>query len=132
MHGENAREPARSLVQLFTRANGVASDDDGETTSRSGSARERTQRARIVTMSTKEAVRIGLFAFGYPTAIVVICRFVPVVRERRIKWFVAHELAVAAIVAGWALDDDTRAVVINGSWLVIAAVWYTLGGRRTT
>ncbi len=65
-----------------------------------------------------------LFAFGYPVSIVVILRFVPVVRERRIIWFALHEAAVAAIVAGWALDDDWSAVAINATWLVVAAVWY--------
>jgi hypothetical protein len=72
----------------------------------------------------------ALFAFGYPVSIVVICRFVPVVRERRVRWFVAHQLAVAAIVAGWAIDGDAMAVAINGSWFVIAWVWWALGGRR--
>jgi len=67
---------------------------------------------------------------GYPTAITVIARWLPVVRERRTTWFVAHELAVAAIVAGWALKHDTSAVAINGSWLVVAAVWYGAAGRR--
>ena len=36
----------------------------------------------------------------------MILRFVPVVRERRMKWLVAHDLAVAAIVTGWALKGD--------------------------
>ncbi len=73
---------------------------------------------------------LTLFAVGYPTAITVIVRWLPVVRERRTTWFVAHELAVAAIVAGWALKGDSRAVVINGSWLVVAAAWYGAAGRR--
>jgi hypothetical protein len=81
-------------------------------------------------VSAKEAVRVALFAFGYPVSIVVISRFVPVVRERRFRWFAAHEVAVAAIVAGWALDGNGGAVAINGSWLVIAAAWYGLGGRH--
>jgi hypothetical protein len=81
-------------------------------------------------VSAKEITRTALFAVGYPVSIAVIARFVPVVRERRTAWFVAHELAVAAIVAGWAIDDDVRAVAINGSWLVIAAAWYAVGGRR--
>ena len=80
-------------------------------------------------MST-DATATALFVVGYPTSITVIARFVPVVRERRIKWFAAHELAVAAIVAGWALDDNRQAVAINASWLVVAAVWYALGGRQ--
>ena len=80
-------------------------------------------------MST-DAVTTALFVFGYPTSIVVILRFVPVVRERRLKWLVAHDLAVAAIVAGWALKGDRGAVVINASWLIAANVWYVLGGRR--
>ena len=80
-------------------------------------------------MST-DAAATALFAFGYPTSIAVILRFVPVVRERRLKWLVAHDLAVAAIVAGWALKGDRRAVAINASWLVAANVWYVIGGRR--
>ncbi len=70
-----------------------------------------------------------LFAVGYPVSITVIVRWIPVVRERRIRWFVAHQLAVAAIVAGWALRGDVGAVAINGTWFVVAAVWYGLGGR---
>jgi hypothetical protein len=77
--------------------------------------------------SATEAV---LFAVGYPVSITVIVRWIPVVRERRIRWFVAHELAVAAIVAGWALGGDPGAVAINATWLVVAAAWYGLGGRR--
>ena len=80
-------------------------------------------------MST-DAAATALFAFGYPVSIVVILRFVPVVRERRWKWFLAHQLAVAAIVTGWVLKGDRRAVAINSSWLVASTVWYALGGRR--
>jgi hypothetical protein len=77
-----------------------------------------------------DAAATALFAVGYPTSIAVILRFVPVVRERRWKWLVAHDLAVAAIVAGWALKGDRRAVAVNSTWLVVATVWYALGGRR--
>jgi hypothetical protein len=75
----------------------------------------------------KTALEILLFAFGYPAAIIVIFRFVPVVRERRTRWFVIHELGVAAIVAGQALVGSAQGVIINGSWGVIAALWYALG-----
>ena len=81
-------------------------------------------------MST-DAAATALFAFGYPVSIAVILRFVPVVRERRLKWLVAHDLAVAAIVTGWALKGDRRAVAINASWLFAATVWYALGARST-
>ena len=68
-----------------------------------------------------------LWAFGYPVAIVVIFRYVPVVRERRIRWFVLHELAVGAICAGHALASNGQGVIVNGSWGVVAAIWYALG-----
>ena len=74
----------------------------------------------------------ALFAFGYPTSIVVLTRWIPVVREQRTRWFAAHELAVAAIVAGWVLRRDTQAVTINASWLAIGTVWYLAAGRRQT
>jgi hypothetical protein len=77
-----------------------------------------------------DATATALFVFGYPVSIAVILRFVPVVRERRMKWLVAHDLAVAAIVTGWALKGDGRAVAINASWLVAANVWYAVAGRR--
>ena len=83
-------------------------------------------------MAAVDAAQATLFGVGYPVSLVVIARWVPVVRERRVKWFVAHEMAVAAIVTGWALEDDTRAVAINGTWLVVAAAWYAFGGRRHT
>jgi len=78
-----------------------------------------------------DATATALFAFGYPVSIAVILRFVPVVRERRLKWLVAHDLAVVAIVAGWALKGDRGGVAINASWLVAATVWYALGGRSS-
>jgi len=75
-------------------------------------------------------VSTALFVFGYPTSIAVLTRWIPVVREQRTRWFVAHQLGVAAIVAGWALRGDTQAVTINASWLVIATTWYVAAGRR--
>lgn len=75
----------------------------------------------------KTFLEIVLFAFGYPTAIIVIVRFVPVVRQRRTRWFVLHELGVAAIVAGQALVGSAQGVIINGAWGVVAAIWYAAG-----
>ena len=75
-------------------------------------------------------VRAVLFAIGYPVAIVVIVRFVPVVRQQRLRWFAAHEIAVLMIVTGWATDGNWQAVAINATWLVVAAVWYLGAARR--
>jgi hypothetical protein len=74
---------------------------------------------------------LALFAVGYPASVVVITRFVPVVRQRRVRWFVAHQLGVAAIVAGWAIDRRWSAVAFNGAWLVGASLWWVLGGQRS-
>jgi hypothetical protein len=75
-------------------------------------------------------VSTALFIFGYPTSIAVLTRWIPVVREQRTRWLIAHELAVAAIVAGWVLRRDTQAVTINASWLVVGTAWYLIAGRR--
>ena len=69
-----------------------------------------------------------LFAFGYPASIAVIARWIPVVRERRLTWFVVHQVAVAAIVAGHALRESSSGVVVNGAWFVLAAIWYGAAG----
>jgi hypothetical protein len=53
-----------------------------------------------------------------------------VVRQRRLKWFLAHQAGVAAIVAGWAIVGRRQGVVVNGAWGLVAAAWYAFGGRR--
>jgi hypothetical protein len=78
----------------------------------------------------KAAIATVLFVIGYPVAVVVIARFVPVVRERRRRWFGAHEAAVLAIVLGWAIRADWLAVAINAAWLVAAAVWWSRARPR--
>lgn len=70
-------------------------------------------------------MRLVLHAVGYPVAIVVIARLGPVFRERRTRWFVAEEAATAAIVAGWAIEGRTPAVVINALWgFSLALMWH--------
>jgi len=75
---------------------------------------------------------VALFVAGYPTAVVVISRFVPVVRERRRRWFAAHQLAVGAIVAGWTIKGDPGPVIVNGAWLAVATGWWVSAGRSKT
>jgi hypothetical protein len=77
-----------------------------------------------------DVVRMALLAFGYPVAIVVITRFVPVVRERRLRWLVVHHMGVTAIVSGWAISGDRSAVAVNAAWLVASSLWYALGRHR--
>ncbi len=75
-------------------------------------------------------MRIVLFVVGYPLAIVVIARFVPVVKQRRMTWMVAHHVGVVGIITGWALSGDWASVAINSSWLLASTLWYARGGRR--
>ena len=77
-----------------------------------------------------KVVSLVLLALGYPTAIAVLTRWIPVVREQRTRWFAAHQAGVAAIVAGWAIRGRTQGVIINGAWFVIAAFWYLSRRRR--
>lgn len=71
-----------------------------------------------------------LFGLGYPVAIGVITRFVPVVRQRRGRWLAAHHGAMVAIVAGWALRGEVAPAVFNASWLAASSLWYLKGGDR--
>jgi hypothetical protein len=57
---------------------------------------------------------------------------VGIVGDRRLGWFVAHEAAMAAIVAGWLLAERPAVAAFNGLWLVSAAVWWFVGGRRSS
>ncbi len=82
------------------------------------------------TMSSPSPLSLGLFVVGYPVSVVVITRFVPVVRQRRVKWFAAHQLGVAAVVAGWAVERNWPSVAANGAWLAAAAAWWVHAGRK--
>ena len=73
----------------------------------------------------RATVALVLLAVGYPVAIVVIARWVPVVRQRRTTWFLAHAAAVTAIIVGWSIRRPI-AVLPNIAWLVVSALWYKL------
>jgi hypothetical protein len=75
------------------------------------------------------ALSVAVRLPGYPVALMAITTFVGIVGDRRIGWFVAHEIAMAAIVVGWLLADRPEAALFNGIWLVSAAVWFAIGGR---
>ncbi len=75
-----------------------------------------------------------LLIIGYPVALLVIARWIPVVRQRRRTWFLAHFAAVTAIIVGWSIRRPI-ATLPNLAWLVISTLWYRFGaprsGRRT-
>lgn len=77
-----------------------------------------------------ETAAVPLLAVGYPVSIAVIARWVPVVRERRTRWLVAHHAGMLAIILGWSLRRPL-AVPPNAAWLVASTAWYVRGhGRR--
>ena len=75
-------------------------------------------------------VAVALLAVGYPVAIVVIARWLPVVRRRRASWFWAHAAAVVAIIAGWAIRRPVAALP-NVVWLVASTLWYRWGASAS-
>lgn len=79
-------------------------------------------------MDARDAA-IPLLVVGYPVAVAVIVRWVPVVREQRTRWFLVHGAGMAAIIVGWALRRPA-AVPANAAWLVISTAWYWRAGRR--
>ena len=70
------------------------------------------------------AVSGALRLVGYPAALFVIVRWLPVVRQRLTTLFLLHEAAMAAIAVGWALVPRWSGAAVNGAWGVIAAGWY--------
>ena len=76
-----------------------------------------------------DAAAVPLLIAGNLVAIVVIVRWVPVVREQRTRWFLAHAAAMTAIIASWAIRRPI-AMAPNVVWLVASTVWYRFGARR--
>ena len=84
----------------------------------------------LSSISAGPAIAGALRLVGYPAALVVIVRWIPVVRQRLGSLFLLHQTGMAAIVAGWALVPRWSGVAINGAWFVIAGAWYLRGGRN--
>ncbi len=76
-------------------------------------------------------VSAALLAAGYPVAVVVITRWVAVVRERRATWFVAHAAAMTAIILGWGIRRPAASIP-NLAWLLVSTVWYRRSRPRPT
>ena len=76
-----------------------------------------------------DTAAIPLLVVGNVAAVAVLVRWVPVVRERRLRWLLVHHAAMTAVIAGWAIRRPS-ATVLNIAWLVVSTVWYCLGGRR--
>lgn len=63
-------------------------------------------------------------------ALVVLAQIRGVFAERRTRWFLALEVAMAGITLGWWLRGQAVGVVINGAALVALAAGWRL--RRPT
>jgi len=71
-----------------------------------------------------------LLVAGYAVALPILFRFRAVFRERRIRWFVAFELAELALVVGFLLGGRPVPAAINAvAGVVLAGVWWETGRR---
>lgn len=102
-----------------------------------------TRTRRIVTVAIVVGTLIGLSGAAegpawagvlrvpcYAVACGLIVRFTTIVRHRLVGPLIVHEVAMAGIVLGWLVSDRPPGALINGLWLVIALVWFVVGGRR--
>lgn len=78
----------------------------------------------------RSAAGLGLLAAGYAVALAVITRLVPVLRQRRRRWFLALEAATGCVAAGWGLRGRTTPMVLNATAVVgLAVAWWATGRR---
>lgn len=69
----------------------------------------------------------AVLVLGYVLAVPVCVRLVPVLRERRVRWFVALLVGTAMIVAGHAAADRPGAAGVNVVFFVLFCagwVWW--------
>ncbi len=73
---------------------------------------------------------VALLVVGYPVSVAVLVRLLPVLRERRRRWFGALVAGLSCLVVGWALLRRPSAAAINGVGLAAAATAWVWRGRR--
>ena len=67
---------------------------------------------------------------GYWLALPILFRIRKVFNERRVRWFVALEVATVLVVVGYVLLGRPAPAVINVlSGLLLAGLWWELGRR---
>ena len=78
------------------------------------------------------ASRIGvaLLVVGYPTSVAVLVRIMPVLRQRRGRWFGALVAGLTGLTAGWALLRRPAPAAVNLVGLVAVVVAWVWTGRR--
>ncbi|CAN5137925.1 hypothetical protein BH18ACT4_BH18ACT4_05860 [soil metagenome] len=75
-------------------------------------------------------VGVILLVVGYPVAVVMVTRLVPILRQRRWRWFVALEAATACIIVGFAVLGEPLGAVLNGAAFAgFAFSWWGRGRR---
>ncbi len=72
---------------------------------------------------------VAAFPVAYGVACAAIPRLRGIVAHRRTRWFAAHEVAMAAIAGGWAIEGELPPAAFNGLWLLSAGAWW-LTARR--
>jgi hypothetical protein len=83
-------------------------------------------------MTTSSAAGVGLLVVGYPVAVGVLARLVPVLRQRRRRAMVALEVATVGIAAGWGLRGQPAGVASNAAAFVgFAVAWWWTGRRQS-
>ncbi|MDQ6909613.1 MAG: hypothetical protein M3Z84_02325 [Actinomycetota bacterium] len=74
---------------------------------------------------------IVLLVVGYPAAIAVLVRLVPVLVQRRVAPFLVLESATACIVVGWLVLGSRPAAMVNCAFLVAFLIaWMWARARR--
>lgn len=82
-------------------------------------------------MTASSAVGVGLLAVGYPVAVAVLTRLVPVLRQRRRRAMVALEAGTVCIAAGWGLLGQAAGVASNAAAFAgFAVAWWWTGRRQ--
>lgn len=74
---------------------------------------------------------IVLLVIGYPAAVAVLVRLVPVLVHRRVAPFIVLESATACIVVGWSVTGSRPAAIVNGAFLVAFLLAWIWAGRSS-
>lgn len=79
---------------------------------------------------TASRVGVALLVVGYPTSVAVLVRILPVLRQRRQRWFGVLVAGLTCLTAGWALLRRPAPAAVNMAGLAALVVAWVWRGRR--
>lgn len=78
-----------------------------------------------------QPVSVLLLLLAYPPFLLTLARWREIARGGARLAALGHQISGWIVVVGWLLAGRPLIAAVHAAWLVIARIWFAVGGRRS-